>query len=176
MHRMLKAIRLTLRWTSEEEKIEITNTITNLPFRFLQNRRAKWRKREPPRKTGYINTNNAASAMVGGTQLAAPFATFQQNATVTPPGSVESWPSYQTPYEISSHFSLLSPAASPYGSFSQYGATYVHENQLYPVRQHYNYGSPPRVSNGEIDDKTEHYTTAMDDKYENPCNETYVYF
>lgn len=113
--------------------------------------------------------------MVGGTQIGAPFASFQQNATVTPPGSVESWPSYQTPYEISSHFSLLSPAASPYGSFSQYGTTYVHENQLYPVRQHYNYGSPPRVSNGEIDDKTEHYTTAMDDKYENPCNETYVY-
>lgn len=63
---------------------------------------------------------------------------------------------------------MLSPAASPYGSFSgQYG-TYVHENQLFPVRQHYDYGSPPRGGT-EIDEKTDHYATPMEDKYENPC-------
>lgn len=142
---------------------------------FFQNRRAKWRKREPPRKTGYINTNNSSAALVGGSQLTTPFAAFQQNTGVSPPGSVESWTSYQSPYELSSHLSLLSPVTSPYGSFSQYGTTYVHENQLYPVRQHYDYGSPSRVSNGELDDKSDiklNYSTAMDDKYEPPCNET----
>lgn len=86
---------------------------------------------------------------------------------------MDSWTSYQSPYEISPHFSLLSPAASPYGTFSgQYG-TYVHENQLFPVRQHFDYGSPPRTANGnDIDDKTDHYTvTQMEEKYENSCAE-----
>lgn len=133
-----------------------------------QNRRAKWRKREPPRKTGYINPNSPSTTL--GTPLGPPFATFQQNThtTVSPPGSVDSWTSYQSPYELSPHFSLLSPAASPYGSFSgQYG-TYVHENQLFPMRQHYDYGSPPRGGT-EIDEKNDHYATPMEEKYENQC-------
>lgn len=135
-----------------------------------QNRRAKWRKREPPRKTGYINTNSSTAQL--GTPLGPPFTPFQQNTTVSPPGSVDSWTSYQSPYELSPHFNFLSPAASPYGSFSsQYGTTYVHENQLYPVRQHYDYSSPSRVANGELEDKTDHYTTAIDEKYENACSE-----
>lgn len=142
----------------------------NINFAF-QNRRAKWRKREPPRKTAYINTNSPATTL--GTPLGPPFAPFQQNTGVSPPGSVDSWASYQSPYDtLSPHFSLLSPAASPYGSFTgQYGTAYVHENQLYPVRQHYEYGSPPRVTNGEIDDKNDHYTTAMEEKYDPSCTD-----
>lgn len=136
----------------------------------MQNRRAKWRKREPPRKTGYIGQNSPSTTL--GTPLGPPFAPFQQNSTVSPPGSVDSWTSYQSPYELSPHFSLLSPAASPYGSFSgQYG-TYVHENQLFPVRQHFDYGSPPRGTGNEIDEKAaEHYTTQLEEKYDNPCAE-----
>lgn len=104
-----------------------------------------------------------------------PFSAFPQNSTVSPPGSVDSWTSYQPPYELSPHFNLLSPAASPYGTFTgQYG-TYIHDSQLFPVRQHFDYGSPSR---GEVVDdshvhghhKTEHYTS-MDDKFENHCSE-----
>lgn len=110
-----------------------------------------------------------------GTPLGPPFATFQQTSTVSPPGSVDSWASYQSPYELSPHFNVLSPTTSPYGSFtSQYG-TYVHDNQLFPLRQHFEYGSPSRAPGTEIDDGsktvTDHYTTAIDEKYDMPCAE-----
>lgn len=108
-----------------------------------------------------------------GTPLGPPFAAFQQGSTVSPPGSVDSWASYQSPYELSPHFNVLSPTASPYGSFTTQYGTYVHENQLFPLRQHFEYGSPPRAPVGEIDDKTDHYTT-IDDKYDNPCAERLV--
>jgi hypothetical protein len=92
---------------------------------------------------------------------------------------VDSWSSYQSPYELSPHFNLLSPAASPYGSFSasQYG-TYVHESPLFPTRQHYEYGSPNRIDGEDGHHKasvltsvpSDHYTT-MDEKYDGHCNE-----
>jgi hypothetical protein len=145
---------------------------------FLQNRRAKWRKREPPRKTGYISSNSPSTQLSGPP----PFSSFPpQTTTVTPPGgSVDSWTSYQSPYELSPHFNILSPAASPYGSFSasQYG-TYVHESSLFPTRQHYEYGSPNRIDgeDGGHHKSTvltsvsgEHYAT-MDDKYDGHCSE-----
>ena len=50
------------------------------------------------------------------------------------------------------------------------GSTKHSRVQLFPVRQHYDYGSPPRTIN-DVEDghhKAEHYTS-MDDKFENHC-------
>lgn len=137
---------------------------------FSQNRRAKWRKREPPRKTGYINTNNSPSTQINGqtTHPATAFATFQQPTTVTPPGgSVESWNSYQS-YEITPHYNIISPASSPYGTYtSQYSSPYVHENQIF--RHYTDYGSPSRTNGilvdgtSEVHHKNEQHFSIIDD-------------
>lgn len=136
-----------------------------------QNRRAKWRKREPPRKTGYINTNNSPSTQITGQTIhpAPTFTTYQQPTTVTPPGgSVDSWTSYQS-YDLNSHYNIISPASSPYGTFTHQYATTPYDNQLFsvPVR-HYDYDSPSRVTNGIIVDTTDShhkndYSTAIDE-------------
>lgn len=146
----------------------------------LQNRRAKWRKREPPRKTGYIGTNSPSTNL--GPPLGPPF--LSQASTVSPPGSVDSWTSYQTtPYELT-HFNLLSPASSPYGTFSshQYG-TYVHESQVFPMRQHFEYESPSRGGGGGVgggiptsDDPSSHHNKPdhylpMDEGNNNACTD-----
>ncbi|XP_055640485.1 homeobox protein aristaless-like 4 isoform X2 [Toxorhynchites rutilus septentrionalis] len=138
---------------------------------WFQNRRAKWRKREPPRKSAYMGNNSPSTPMNG--PIGTTFTQFPQTTTVTPPGSVESWPTYQTPYELSPHFNLLSPAASPYGSFTTQYGTYVHESQLFPVRQHFDYGSPsrPGVESEESHHKTEHYAS-LDDKFDTHCSVT----
>lgn len=144
-----------------------------------QNRRAKWRKREPPRKTGYIGTNSPSTNL--GPPLGPPF--LSQTSTVSPPGSGDSWTSYQTtPYELT-HFNLLSPASSPYGTFGghQY-STYVHDSQVFPMRQHFDYGSPSRGLNGngggvDLDDPSSHHNKATaSDHYipmdeNNPCTD-----
>lgn len=136
----------------------------------LQNRRAKWRKREPPRKTGYINTSSPQTNL--GPPHVPPF--LSQASTVSPPGSVDSWTtSYQSaPYELT-HFNLLSPpSSSPYGTFSshQYG-TYVHESQVFPpMRQHFEYGSPSRMGGEDPSShhKPDHYLS-LDES--GPCTD-----
>lgn len=122
------------------------------------------------------------------------FSQFPQTATVTPPGSVDSWSTYQAPYELGPHINLLSPAVSPYGSFSTQYGTYMPESHMFPVRQHYDYGSPSRP--GDPGDESgghqhqqhhgghhhhhhahhnhhkpaDHYApTTMDDKFETHC-------
>lgn len=147
---------------------------------WFQNRRAKWRKREPPRKTGYIGPNSPSVNM--GNSLGPPFATFQQSNTVSPP--TDTWTSYPAPYEIGSQYSLLSPTGSPYAtSYSSQYSPYVHESSLFSARHQYEYGSPPRpsghlsVAGGELDDKMNHSTGGnsgdhyahLDDKYDNNC-------
>lgn len=154
---------------------------------WFQNRRAKWRKREPPRKTGYIGPNSPSANM--GSSLGPPFATFQPANTVSPPA--DSWTSYQTPYEMGSHYNLLSPTNSPFGSsFSGQYSPYVHDSSLFSAsisRQHFDYGSPSRPNGGhvsggsaggELDDKVNHHSSGgnsgdhyaqMDDKFDNHC-------
>lgn len=95
------------------------------------------------------------------------FSTYQQPTTVTPPGgSVDSWSNYQSQYEQLNHFNILSPAASPYGSYTpgQYG--YIPDNQIYSV-QRYELDSPIRVNGNGLSNivpvdsehhKTVHYT------------------
>lgn len=122
-------------------------------IRFSQNRRAKWRKREPPRKTGYINTNNSPSTQITGQTIhtTPAFATFQQPTTVTPPsGSVDSWNSYQS-YDLNSHYNIISPASSPY-TFSHQYTTTPYDNQLYVPVRNYDYDSPSRLPGGILVD------------------------
>ncbi|CAH1117801.1 unnamed protein product [Phaedon cochleariae] len=121
---------------------------------WFQNRRAKWRKREPPRKTGFISTASSSSNLTTNFNNPIPFT--QANAL---PASVpaDSW-SYQPSYDLNSHLSLLNNPSGTYSSFgspasySSFGSApnnysytlNAHEAQLFsgPMRSH-EYSTPP---------------------------------
>lgn len=153
---------------------------------WFQNRRAKWRKREPPRKTGYIGSSSPSSTTLAGgfSGIGGNLPAFPQNGL---PAPTDSW-SYQHSYELSSHHLLSSSTAGGYPGFNAqpaYSYTTVlngHDGQMFAPRHSYEYGegSPPPLGVRDYpmmaahspqmeahahDDKIEYRSHEHEDKY-----------
>uniref|UniRef100_A0A023F0F7 Putative homeodomain-containing protein n=1 Tax=Triatoma infestans TaxID=30076 RepID=A0A023F0F7_TRIIF len=91
---------------------------------WFQNRRAKWRKREPPRKTGYLPTTGSPTSSLssaGGFTTLSGYAAATGGAAGTQQGSTptaaDAWATYS--YDMGPHLNLLN--SSPYSTNNSYG-------------------------------------------------------